>query len=78
MTPDGELTTLYGFCAQNGCPDGYNPRWNLIQANHGDLYGTTTDGELQGGTLFQSYSERHADYNIHILLAESLRRWLRS
>lgn len=53
VTPDGELTTLYGFCAQNGCPDGYNPRWNLIQANHGDLYGTTTDGELQGGTLFK-------------------------
>jgi len=43
ISPSGALTTLYSFCSQNGCPDGYNP-WGLVQATNGDFYGTTLDG----------------------------------
>src|ERR1022692_2937961 len=25
ITPGGALTTLYSFCSQSGCPDGYDP-----------------------------------------------------
>lgn len=53
MTPNGTLTTLYSFCAQNNCPDGNNPR-ALIQATNGDFYGTTKSGGANGaGTIFQ-------------------------
>ena len=38
---DGNATTLYRFCAQAGCPDGFNPFGGLVQAASGDLYGTT-------------------------------------
>ena len=53
ITPSGTLTTLYSFCAQNGCPDGANPRAGLIQATNGDFYGTTTQGGANlAGTIF--------------------------
>jgi uncharacterized repeat protein (TIGR03803 family) len=45
MTPSGELTTLYSFCAEQECIDGQLPRAGLVQATNGNLYGTT----LQGG-----------------------------
>ena len=41
MTPSGTLTTLYSFCSQSGCTDGYYPYAGLVQATNGDLYGTT-------------------------------------
>jgi uncharacterized repeat protein (TIGR03803 family) len=44
ITPQGTLTTLYNFCTQTNCADGYGPRGSLIQANDGDLYGVTVDG----------------------------------
>jgi uncharacterized repeat protein (TIGR03803 family) len=44
VTPNGSLTTLHTFCAQTGCPDGSFPNGPLIQANDGNLYGTTTQG----------------------------------
>jgi len=55
MTPSGTLTRLYNFCSQNGCTDGANPTAGLIQANNGDLYGTTQgDGANgTGGTVFK-------------------------
>jgi uncharacterized repeat protein (TIGR03803 family) len=31
ITADGQLTTLYGFCIQSGCPDGSVPQANLVQ-----------------------------------------------
>ena len=46
ITPSGELTTLYRFCAQSGCSDGNVPEGGLILAKDGNLYGTT----LWGGT----------------------------
>jgi uncharacterized repeat protein (TIGR03803 family) len=47
MTPAGELTTLYSFCAQTGCPDGYGPRGNLLLGRDGNFYGST------GNTIFK-------------------------
>src|ERR1039458_6019331 len=55
ITPSGTLTTLYSFCSQSGCPDGYVPYAGLVQATNGDLYGTTLYGGANGpyGTLFR-------------------------
>jgi uncharacterized repeat protein (TIGR03803 family) len=44
ITPSGTLTTLYSFCAQNGCADGEYPGAELVQATDGNLYGTTQSG----------------------------------
>jgi uncharacterized repeat protein (TIGR03803 family) len=43
ITPSGTLTTVYSFCAQSGCTDGSGPV-GLVQANDGNLYGTTAYG----------------------------------
>jgi uncharacterized repeat protein (TIGR03803 family) len=44
ITPAGTLTTLYSFCSQSGCPDGWFPAAGLVQATTGDFYGTTVYG----------------------------------
>jgi uncharacterized repeat protein (TIGR03803 family) len=44
ITPSGTLTTLYSFCAQNGCADGEEPAARLVQAADGNFYGTTASG----------------------------------
>jgi len=53
-TPTGKLTTLYSFCAQSGCTDGYNPQAGFLQAPNGNFYGTTLGGGEDGdyGTFF--------------------------
>jgi uncharacterized repeat protein (TIGR03803 family) len=56
ITPSGALTTLYNFCSQSGCTDGYSPRGKLVQATDGNLYGTTVGGgvsALNHGTIFR-------------------------
>lgn len=54
MTPKGEVTTLYSFCAQTGCIDGARPVTGVIQATDGNLYGVTTlGGSNGGGTIFE-------------------------
>lgn len=55
ITPNGTLTTLYNFCTQVGCPDGYMPVGGLIQASDGNLYGTTEIGlrTTEFGTVFR-------------------------
>ena len=40
MTPGGNLTTLYSFCSQRYCTDGYSPYAGQVQAADGNLYGT--------------------------------------
>ncbi len=42
VTPDGELTILYDFCAQTPCTEGWAPQAGLIQAIDGNFYGTTS------------------------------------
>jgi uncharacterized repeat protein (TIGR03803 family) len=62
ITPNGTLTTLYGFCAQGGsCTDGTNPVAALVQATDGNFYGTTQyggsynncNGDEACGTVFK-------------------------
>jgi len=44
ITRSGRLTTLYSFCSQPNCADGEYPMAGVIQANDGNLYGTTYNG----------------------------------
>lgn len=54
MTPGGKVTTLYSFCSLTNCADGETPWAGVIQANDGNLYGTTSAGGANsGGTVFQ-------------------------
>lgn len=61
ITPAGALTTLYSFCAVSTtapgslpCLDGRTPENALIQAEDGNLYGTTQNGgPLGNGTVFR-------------------------
>ena len=54
ITASGTLTTLYSFCSQSGCPDGYYLVAGLIQGTDGNFYGTTQFGGANGyGTVFK-------------------------
>jgi uncharacterized repeat protein (TIGR03803 family) len=54
VTPKGKRTTLYSFCSQSGCPDGYFPVAGLVQGTDGNFYGTTQSGGVgKGGTVFK-------------------------
>ncbi len=51
ITPQGRLTTLYGFCSQSS---GQLPEAKLVQGGDGNFYGTTLlGGDLDVGTLFK-------------------------
>jgi uncharacterized repeat protein (TIGR03803 family) len=54
MTPAGTLTTLYRFCSQSGCSDGWQPlNQSPIQATNGIFYGTTPyGGSINEGTVY--------------------------
>jgi uncharacterized repeat protein (TIGR03803 family) len=53
MTPTGTLTTLYTFCRDTNCPDGWGPS-SVMQATDGNFYGTTNLGGANGeGTIFE-------------------------
>jgi len=47
LTPQKTLVTLYSFCVQSNCTDGWNPD-SLIQASDGNFYGTTFHGGPNG------------------------------
>jgi uncharacterized repeat protein (TIGR03803 family) len=52
VTPSRKLTTLYNFCSQSGCTDGYGPQV-LVQAANGDFFGGTFfGGTYNHGTVF--------------------------
>jgi len=55
ITPSGTLTTLYSFCSQSNCTDGYYPDAALVQGTDGNLYGTAYQGGANGnyGTVFK-------------------------
>jgi uncharacterized repeat protein (TIGR03803 family) len=53
ITPGGMLTTLYSFCAQSGCADGYSPDAALILASDGNFYGTTTYGAVVNNNCYE-------------------------
>src|SRR5215831_11555732 len=43
ITPEGTLTTIYAFCSQTNCADGFAPN-ALALATDGNFYGTTFGG----------------------------------
>jgi uncharacterized repeat protein (TIGR03803 family) len=57
LTPSGSgytKTVLYNFCSQPYCTDGANPFAGLIDDASGNLYGTTYNGNANGGgTVFK-------------------------
>lgn len=50
ITPSGQYTVLYTFCAKAGCADGAGPT-GLIQDTNGNFYGATQGGG-SGGTVY--------------------------
>lgn len=54
IAPGGVFTSLYSFCSQLGCTDGYYPGAALAQVSDGSLYGTTEAGGAGTiGTVFK-------------------------
>ena len=56
ITPAGELTTLYSFCAITSgdtCLDGARPQAALLQGQDGKLYGTTPAAGQFAGSVFK-------------------------
>jgi uncharacterized repeat protein (TIGR03803 family) len=54
ITPQGSLTTLYSFCAQQpNCADGTDPFGPPTQGTDGNFYGTTSGGNVGSGTLYK-------------------------
>jgi uncharacterized repeat protein (TIGR03803 family) len=44
MAPNGTFKTLYRFCSQTNCSDGYGPVAGLVQGSDGNLYGVNPFG----------------------------------
>jgi uncharacterized repeat protein (TIGR03803 family) len=54
ITTERTFTSLYSFCSQPNCADGELPYGALVQAPNGDLYGTTSQGGVNGaGTIYK-------------------------
>jgi uncharacterized repeat protein (TIGR03803 family) len=58
VTARGVLTTLYSFCSQAHCADGFDPGNGLLQGADGNFYGVTVYGGTNGyGTIFEMTPE---------------------
>jgi uncharacterized repeat protein (TIGR03803 family) len=44
LSPSGQFSSLYSFCAIGGCPDGKQPIGGLVQGSDGNFYGTVPNG----------------------------------
>ncbi|HXM40827.1 MAG TPA: choice-of-anchor tandem repeat GloVer-containing protein [Bryobacteraceae bacterium] len=54
INPFGKLTTLYNFCSQSFCHDGYGTETALVPGSGGEFYGTTgAGGDYAGGTGYE-------------------------
>ena len=54
ITPGGEVTSLYDFCAQSNCADGQYPVSTLTLGTDGNFYGTTQNGGTYNyGSVFK-------------------------
>jgi uncharacterized repeat protein (TIGR03803 family) len=50
LSPAGQFTTLYSFCQQTSCRDGYDPQEGLTQGSEGALYGVAEGGKNKCGS----------------------------
>jgi uncharacterized repeat protein (TIGR03803 family) len=46
LATNGQLTTVYSFCAKSDCTDGSGPGWLVQAAGGGNFFGTTFKGGL--------------------------------
>jgi uncharacterized repeat protein (TIGR03803 family) len=57
ITPTGDVTTIYNFCSETSCTDGFNPTGGVILGFDGNFYGTTQAGGTgvahPAGTVFK-------------------------
>lgn len=59
IVPGGTPVTLYNFCSQTNCADGYDPGAGLVQGADGSFYGTTAENTQPNscfshcGTIFK-------------------------
>jgi len=56
LTAGGTLKTIYDFCSQTNCTDGYAPGVGLYLASDGNFYGVTEKGNVQpdgDGVVYQ-------------------------
>jgi uncharacterized repeat protein (TIGR03803 family) len=54
LTPTGQESVLYSFCAQRYCSDGQYPSGSLLFDQNGNLYGVTSGGGDYGyGAVFK-------------------------
>jgi len=62
----GGFKTLYSFCSQPLCADGFAPYAALVEANNGMLYGSTIEGGADSfGTVFQINLKTDALTTVH-------------
>jgi uncharacterized repeat protein (TIGR03803 family) len=66
VTPTGTLITMYRFCSQQNCADGFYPYGGLVLGTDGNFYGTAQNGGVSGmGVVFKitpggAYSVLHS------------------
>lgn len=57
ITPNGDVTTIYSFCSETSCADGFNPLGGVTLGFDGNFYGTTHAGGTgvthPAGTVFK-------------------------
>jgi uncharacterized repeat protein (TIGR03803 family) len=52
ITPAGQYSTLYSFCSQNSCQDGFAPETPMLQHTNGEFYGLTRGNSNGGSVVF--------------------------
>ncbi len=62
-------TLLYNFCSQPNCTDGFNPEAGLTADGAGNFYGTTNQGGLGFGTVFELSPNGVGGYDETVLYA---------
>ncbi len=71
MTPSGELTTLYSFCSQPNCTDGFFPFSALVLGSDGNFYGTTQNGGSAGFGAGRFSKSRRQARSLHFTTSVS-------